>query len=255
MAAENPRDPAAADLLGELRGSLRAQRGGELLRATLPGLPNRVSIVRGDLFDQLDADLVVGFTDTFDTLAGRDQVISEYSVQGQLVERLFDGDARLLDARLRAGLRAVAPVGTEHIRDKPKGKRTRYPLGTVVPVPIDGGRRVFASAYSRLGNDLVARSDTVELLRTLRALWLSVARYGQHRPVAVPLLGSGLARITEAGRERLIIEIVDAFFAACHADPRTAPELRIVIRPQDLALIELAEIEKHLAELEPPRSE
>jgi hypothetical protein len=249
MAAERPQDARAAAVLDELRGLLRSERRDELLRGRLPGLPNQVRVVRGDLFDQSDANLVVGFADTFDTLVGHDQVISAQSVQGQLVQRLFDGNVRLLDAKLRAGLRGIAPVGSERAQDKPKGKRLRYPIGTVVPVPVDGDRRVFATAYSRLGNDLVARSGPAELHRALRSLWPAVARSGLHKPVAVPLLGSGLARIVEARREQLAAAIIDAFFAACLEDPRTAPELRIVVRPEDLPSIDLAAVGRHLAGL------
>jgi len=249
MAAEDPHSAASADLLGELLGRLRSERGAELMSELLPGLPNRVRVVRGDLFDQADANLVVGFADTFDTLSGQNDVISAHSVQGQLVDRLFGGDARLLDGRLRSGLRATIPLGTERAQDKPKGKRIRYPIGTVVPIPLDGGQRVFATAYSRLGNDLVARSDPGEMQRALEALWPAVARHGLHKPVAVPLIGSGLARIVEARREQLVGTIIDTFFAACRRDPRTAPELRIVIRAQDLPLIDLSTVGRHVEEL------
>ena len=249
MAVEDPHSAASAELLDELLGRLRSERGGELLSELLPGLPNRVRVVRGDLFDQADGNLVVGFADTFDTLAGQDEVISAHSVQGQLVDRFFGGDTRLLDGRLRSGLRAITPLGTERAQDKPKGKRIRYPIGTVVPIALDGGRRVFATAYSQLGNDLVARSDPAELRRALDALWPAVARYGLHKPVAVPVLGSGLARIVEARWEQLIGTIIDTFFAACRREPRTAPELRIVIRAEDLPLIDLSMVGRHLEEL------
>lgn len=249
LATEQPHDEMATDLLRELRGMLRSERRDELLRGKLPGLPNQVCVVRGDLFDQADANLVVGFTDTFDTLTGQDQVISTQSVQGQLVDRLFDGNPRLLDVKLKSGLRNVTPSGTESAQDKPRGKRVRYPIGTVVPVAVDGERRAFATAYSRLGNDLVARSDLTDLQTALESLWPTVARAGLHKPLAVPLLGSGLARIVEARREQLAIAIIDTYFAACRTDPRTAPELRIVVRAEDLPLIDLAAVERHLAEL------
>jgi len=252
-AVEHPHDTATADLLGELRIRLRRERGGDLLRYRLPDLPVEIAVVRGDLFDQTDANLVVGFTDTFDTHTGRDSVISLQSVQGQLVDRLFGGSTRELDGRLRPGLRSVAPVGTESVRDKPRGKRVRYPIGTVVPVPLDGGRRVFATAYSFLGNDLVARSGLAELHLALDRLWPSVARYGLHKPVAVPLLGAGLARIVELRKDQLITMIIDTFLEHCRREPRTAPELRLVLHPDDLSLIDLGTVEKHLFALAPDR--
>jgi DNA-binding SARP family transcriptional activator len=249
MAREMPADPEASETLGMLRGRLRERHGDEILRHELPGLRVRVVVVRGDLFDQSDANLVVGFTDTFDVATGQDYVISRESVQGQLVERIFGGRSRELDAELRRGLRGVAPVSVESVQDKPKGKRVRYPIGTVVAVPI-GGRRVFATAYSRLGNDLVARSTPEDLRRSLDRLWECAARHGMFKPVAVPLVGSGLARITELGRDQLMIMIVDSFAEGCRRHPAVAPELRIVIRPADLEKTDLSTVEKFIGELE-----
>ncbi|MFJ3235105.1 macro domain-containing protein [Streptomyces sp. NPDC086787] len=250
IAHDHPDDPGAAHTLDVLRATLRARHGAELLRHTVP-LPGRrtdVVLVRGDLFEQGDSNLVVGFTDTFDTETDRDVVISRDSVQSQLVDRLFAGQRRLLDERLRAGLRAVKSVRTESVRAKPRGRRVRYPVGTTVAVPV-GGRRVFATAYSRLGNDLVARSGHEELRLSLDSLWASVAVHGLFKPVAVPLIGSGLARVTELDRGQLVELIVDSFIDACHRYPALTPELRIVVRPEDLARTDLSPVERRLQNL------
>ncbi|MFB6553636.1 macro domain-containing protein [Streptomyces sp. NPDC056405] len=238
MAMERPDDRDVAELLGSLRARLRERHGQELLRQPFPGAGDLV-VVRGDLFDQEDANLVVGFTDTFDTATERDLVISRESVQGQLVERLFGGERKLLDDRLQAGLKAFTPLRTERPQDKPRGRRVRYPLGTAVPLTVDG-RRVFAVAYSRLGNDLVARSAPAELRASLDALWPAVARFGMYKPVAIPLIGSGLARVVELDRTQLLLMIVESFTAHCRREPTTAPELRIVIRPADLERTDLS---------------
>lgn len=251
IARDHPDDPEAARTLDSLRAALRARHGAELLRHAVP-LPGRrvdVVLLHGDLFEQADANLVVGFTDTFDTATDQDVVISRGSVQGQLVEHLFGGQRRLLDEKLRAGLRAVPAVGTESAQAKRRGRRVRYPVGTTVAVPVDG-RRVFATAYSRLGNDLVARSGHEDLRVSLDNLWASVAVHGLYKPLAVPLLGSGLARVTELDRGRLAALIVDSFIDACHRDPALTPELRIVIRPEDLADTDLSPVEKRFQDME-----
>lgn len=250
IAHDHPDDPDAARVLEALRRALRARHGAELLRHAVP-LPGRrvdVVLVQGDLFEQTDANLVVGFTDTFDTVTDQDIVISRGSVQGQLVEHLFGGQRRLLDEKLRAGLRAVPAVGTESARAKPRGRRVRYPVGTTVAVPVDG-RRVFATAYSRLGNDLVARSGRDDLRVSLDSLWASVAVHGLFKPLAVPLIGSGLARVTDLDRGQLAALLVDSFIDACRRHPALTPELRIVIRPEDLAGTDLSPVEKRFQEV------
>lgn len=252
IARDHPDDPEAARTLDALRAALRARHGAELLRHSvpLPGQRADVVIVRGDLFEQTDSNLVVGFTDTFDTETDQDIVISRESVQSQLVDRLFAGRRRLLDEKLRTGLRTVEAVGTESARTKPRGRRVRYPVGTTVAVPVDG-RRVFATAYSRLGNDLVARSGHEDLRLSLDNLWASVAVHGLFKPVAVPLIGSGLARVTDLDHGQLAALIVDSFIGACRRYPALTPELRIVVRPEDLARTDLSPVEKRFRELEP----
>nr|WP_244319861.1 MULTISPECIES: macro domain-containing protein [Streptomyces] len=249
---EYPDDAEAARVLDALRAELRARHGDELLRHRVPLAGQRadVVLVRGDLFDQADCNLVIGFSDTFDTETAEDLVISRESVQSQLVDRLFAGQRRLLDDKLRMGLRRTKAVGTESARSKPLGRRVRYPVGTTVVVPVDG-RRVFATAYSHLGNDLVARSSDSDLRLSLENLWASVAVHGMFKPVAVPLLGSGLARVTDLDRGQLAALIVDSFIDACRRHPALTPELRLVVRPQELGQTDLTPVEQRFQDLVP----
>ncbi|MDQ1036483.1 hypothetical protein QFZ75_002899 [Streptomyces sp. V3I8] len=249
---DHPGDLDAEHTRDALRAALRARHGAELLRhkVPLPGQRAEVVLVRGDLFEQTDCNLVVGFTDTFDTETDQDIVISRDSVQSQLVDRLFAGQRHVLDEKLKAGLRTVRAVGTESVRAKPRGRRVRYPVGTTVVVPV-GGRRVFAAAYSRIGNDLVARSGRDELRLSMDNLWASVALHGQFRPVAIPLVGAGLARVTDLDRSQLVDLIVDSFVEACRHHPALTPELRIVVRPEDLARTDLSPVEQRFHELVP----
>ncbi|WP_307787149.1 macro domain-containing protein [Streptomyces musisoli] len=243
-AGERPDDPEAAATLARLSARLRERHGAELLRHTLRGLRVDVVVVRGDLFDQDDANLVVGFSDTFDTFAD-DVVISRESVQGQLVDRLFEGRHRLLDHKLRQALKEFTPLATESVRDKRRGRRTRYPIGTAVAVPA-GRRRVFAVAYSRLGNDLRARSAPADLRLSLERLWTSVALHGLFKPVAMPLIGAGLSRLVELDRTQLLLLIVETFTHSLRHDPAVCSELRIVLRADDLERTDLSAVDAFL---------
>ena len=237
LAEEFPDEEAATASLNELHARMRARHGAELLRRDFLKPNTEVVIVRGDLFAQHDASLVVGFTDTFDVETKEDWVISRKSVQGQLVDRLYAGDATALDRELRRGLRIIPSIATESRRDKARGKLLRYPIGTVVPVPLDG-RLVFATAYSRLGNDLVARSSRDDLATALDRVWETAARYGRMLPIAIPLIGSGLARITDVREEQLLSMIVESFLRGCSRHGTVAQQLRIVLRPEDLERVD-----------------
>jgi hypothetical protein len=202
-----------------------------------------LSVVVGDLFDQ-ETHVAIGFTDTFDTSVAGDQVIHSSSVQGQLLRRLYGGDRQRLDGELSSALRAVKPVQEESRADKPRGKLARYPIGTVA-VLGPPRRHVFAIAYGRMGNDMVAQAPVEDLWYCFNQLWQAIYRKGRRGPVSIPLMGAGLARIDSLDREDLLRLILLSFVAysrtklACH-------ELRIVIRPEDIARIDLIRVQEFL---------
>jgi hypothetical protein len=248
LAADFPDDGPAAETLATLRERLRVQQAGDVVRRAFPGLGVDLVIRRGDLFEQDDANLVIGFGDTFDTATDDDMIISRESVQGQLLHRLYGGDRKRLNKQLRAGLAGVRPVRTESQQAKPKGKRRRYPVGTVVPLPLDG-RRVFAVVHCRQDLDLVTHSTAAEVRLALEQAWRSVRQNGLLKPVAVPLVGAGLARIVDLSREQLVIMIINTFLKACK-DMRCAPELRIVLRLSDLEQMEITDVERFVEALD-----
>jgi Domain of unknown function (DUF6430)/Bacterial transcriptional activator domain/Transcriptional regulatory protein, C terminal len=249
LVSSRPDDPDAAESLRALREQLRGRHAGEVLRRDFPKLGVSAVVRLGDLFEQDDANLAVGFGDTFDTCTDEDaSIISRESVQGQLLERVYHGDRGRLDMDLRKALRGVMPVARETVQDKPKGKRTRYPVGTVAALPA-GGRRVFAFVHCRQGLDLVTRSSARELHASLDRLWRSARVHGLLRPVAIPLVGSGLARVTELSREQLMMMIIETFLASCR-DERCTAELRIVLRPSDVERVRMPEVARFVEALD-----
>ncbi|MCK1820920.1 DUF6430 domain-containing protein [Streptomyces sp. XM83C] len=209
-----------------------------------PGMT--VVVEEGDLFEQ-PGHLVVGFTDTFDTVVGDGTVINDGSVQGQLLARRYAGDAARLDAELDAALAGVTPVATEDVRDKPRGKRVRYPMGTVAVLGARP-RLVFAVAYSRMGNDCVASSGVRDLWLGLDRLWEAVQRHGQLERVTMPLVGAGLARLHDLDEDSLLRLILLSFVV--HSWERmVCRELHVVVRPGELGRIDLTETGAFLASL------
>ncbi|HEX4790273.1 MAG TPA: macro domain-containing protein [Actinospica sp.] len=207
-----------------------------------------VVIAPGDLLAQ-QAHLVVGFCDTFDTETGGHGPIDPASLQGQLLERRYGGVAGRLDRELAAALREVRPQVRERRTDKRRGKLRRYPIGTTVVL----GRRprlVFAVACSRIGNDYVTRSSVEELGLSLHRLWDAVQRYGRLEPVAMPLLGAGLSRLDQVDVESLVRMIVLSFVLRSR-ERLICRELRIVLRAEDFARLDLRELDALLEGLEP----
>jgi hypothetical protein len=205
-----------------------------------------VAIETGDLFDYPE-HIVIGFCDTFDTAVGDGGPVSAVSVQGQMLERIYHADTEQLDRDLATALRGVRPDSWETQKSKPSGKLARYPLGTVAALR-DGSRLIFAAAYSRLGNDGVARSSVEDLWLSLNRLWDAVYQYGQQEAVAVPLIGAGLARLNFLGAED-ILRLILLSFVVRSRERRVCRELHVIIGPADLCKIDIAEATAFLQSL------
>lgn len=213
------------------------------LRHRITGADITLNIVVGDLFAQ-DTHIVVGFSDTFDTSIADEQVIHSSSLQGQLLRRIYSDDQQRLDNELSAALSTVKPVKKEFRADKPHGKLTRYPIGTIA-VLGKPQRLIFAIAYGKMGNDMVARSPVKDLWYCFNQLWEAVYRKGQRGPVSVPLMGSGLARIDSLDPENLLRLILLSFVAYSRTE-LVCHELRIVIRPDDAARVDLLNLREFM---------
>lgn len=202
--------------------------------------PDMTVVVQvGDLFDQ-QTHIVVGFTDTFDTSVAENRLVNSSSVQGQLLTRLYDDDCQRLDKDLSSALRDVMPVSKEAREHKHQGKLNRYAVGTVA-VLRSRPQLVFGVAYSHMGNDCVAKSSVEDLWFSLNRLWDAVYRYGQREYVAIPLVGSGLARLDFLDRESILRMILLSFVARSR-EVQICRELRIVIWPPDLEKVDMLEI-------------
>jgi transcriptional regulator with XRE-family HTH domain len=205
-----------------------------------------LDIVAGDLFDQ-DTHLAVGFSDTFDTSIADDRVIHSSSVQGQLLRRVYHDDQDRLDEQLAMALTDISPASVESRHDKPYGKLARYPLGTVA-VLGEPRRLVFAVAYTRMENDLVAHAPVEDLWYCFTKLWEAVYRYGQRGALSVPLMGSGLARIDTLDRGNLLRLILLSFVSYSRLR-LICRELRIVIFPGDIHRVDLVGLKDFLEPL------
>lgn len=228
-----------------LWGLVRALPGRQVHREF--GRPDMtVTVKAGDLFDE-NAHIVVGFTDTFDTDITDDLVINRRSVQGQVLLRRYGGDIGRLDAELDAALATTPVAGKVTRSSKPVGKLSRYPIGTVATVgPPE--HRVFAVAYSRMGTDLVARSGVEDLWHSLARIWDAAFRHAQQGRIAIPLVGTDLARIDWLDRESLLRMVLLSFVARSRQQ-LVCRELVIVLQPSDFERIDLLELDAFLRAL------
>jgi Domain of unknown function (DUF6430) len=205
-----------------------------------------VTVKVGDLLAE-NTHLVIGFNDTFDTDITDNIVINSASVQGQFLRRLYANDCGRLDHDLTAALSSTLPIATESRADKGRGKLRRYPMGTVA---VLGGprQRFFCVAYSKMQNNLIAKSSVDYLWHSLACLWDAVYLQGQRGSVAMPIVGSDLARISFLDRESLLRMVLLSYVARSREE-LVCKELIVVIHPSDYSRINMLEVDAFLRTL------
>lgn len=207
-------------------------------------VPNtRISLVVGDLFDQ-QGHLVIGMSDTFDTETPR--VISAKSVQGQFAQREYGGDRTRLDADLDSALRPL-PISTAESRgSKPLGKLQRYPIGTVAVLGTVQ-RHYFCVAYTHMSNKLVAQATVEGIWASLACVWREIRDHGQLDMTSIPIVGSGLARLSAQLSNADLVRLIVLSFLAASRERTVSRHLQIVIHPSDAEHLDLRELADILA--------
>lgn len=203
----------------------------------------RIEVRVGDLFSG-DHALVIGCNASFDTDMASG-IISGRSVQGQFTERYYSNVAHL-DADIGAAL--SHPSVPQPTQERKAGKQSVYPIGTTLTVRPQG-RTTYLCAIARMNAKGNAHATFEDIKRALPELWDHISSAGDHGDIAVPILGSGLARVAE-NRPTLIREILRSFIAACAAQ-RPCSSLTVVVRPEDyyrlnMDLKELGDFLTHL---------
>lgn len=216
-----------------------------ILRREFGNPEMEICVKVGDLFAE-DSQIVVGFSDTFDTDTSDDRIIDSHSVQGILLQSRYDGDSGRLDTLLDTALATRTPAGSTSAT-KP-GKQVRYPIGTVAVIKERGARNVYGLAYTTMGDNLVVKSSIHDLWTSLNSLWDAVYEHGTLRPIAIPLVGTQLARIQCLDRETILRMILLSFVARAR-EQKVSAQFTVVVTEKDWKKMNPLEIEAFLATL------
>lgn len=202
----------------------------------------KISVVRGNIFEQSADHLVIGMSTTFDT--GIPHIIARKSMQGQFMEIQYHGDRQALDRDLGAALSEVQPDGTIA---KP-GKMDVYPVGTVA-VLKEHTRCFFCVAYTEMDERNVARSSIENVWRSLDRLWHSAAVHANGGSIAVPVIGGGLARLSQILPAQDAIRFMILSFMFASRRERVCDELKIVVLSDQYDRLDRLEIQAFLTSL------
>jgi hypothetical protein len=86
------------------------------------------------------------------------------------------------------------------------------------------------------------------LWASLGSLWSAVAEHGRLMPLAMPIVGSDLARIDPLNRENLLKMILMSFVVRSR-ESVFCKELTIVVHPKDLGEINMVQVAAYLRRL------
>lgn len=203
----------------------------------------KIRVVKGDLLEQ-DKHLVIGVCDTFDTEPPK--IIALSSVQGQAQTRLFNGDFKHLDTLLDQALAAAPKSGSI---TKP-GKTDKYGVGAVAVVRHDP-RLIFFLAYTEMDAQNNASATIDGVWKSLVSLWNAVSMHGNGDAVAIPVIGGGLARLSNILPAQDSIRLIALSFMFASREHRVCEELRIVVHPRDYDKLDRMELQSFLSSLRP----
>ncbi|UXY29940.1 macro domain-containing protein [Streptomyces sp. HUAS TT20] len=205
-----------------------------------------IQIKCGDLLNEQE-NVIIGFTDTFDTDIHDGVVINPSSIQGQFERKYYSQDTSRLDLEIQEKLQDIPIASRETAIAKRRGKLDRYPIGTTI-VLTNNDTRFYAVAYGFMRNDLRVSCSVDALWQSLTSAWDAVRTNGGLEPVAIPIIGSELARVGSLDRTSLLKMIALSFVASSRQEI-VSRRLTIVIHPKDRQSVNLVDAEKFLKSL------
>ena len=207
-------------------------------RLSSPDVEIEVKI--GDLFNE-KSHLVIGFNDVFDTEIG--DIIKSLSIQGQFLTKIYRNDCNKLDNEINQELKIYDNQAIDE-SNKTKGKTQRYPIGTTITLRSEQ-RRYFLVAYGYMSNNLVIQSNPDDILESLNKIWDEVRNKCHGDPVAIPVIGTDIAR---SGLSRMqSIKLIITSFILASKKTFITKKLTVIIHSKDLESIDLHSIEKFLS--------
>jgi hypothetical protein len=201
----------------------------------------KISIVKGDMLAET-SHLVIGTNDTFDTETPI--IISKESLQGQVLQVLYGGDLKELDAQLAAALAAKPTVGSI----AKAGKQTQYGIGTIATVK-HAARLIFFLAYCEMDSYNTAHSTPDKVWKSLLLLWDEVSKKSNGSTVSIPVIGGGQARLSSIVPAQDANRLTALSFMFASRSSKVCNELRIVVRPEDYKKLDRLELQSFLSSL------
>lgn len=208
-------------------------------------LKTGIHIVEGDLFD-VEGNVVIGMTDTFDTEVP--DIISERSVQGQFLKKVYLDDRDALENDLKQALARYSTIREFPLGARPNGKQAAYEVGTVASIG-HGRKYYFCLAYTTMNERHEAQATVEGIWKSLNCLWDEVRAVSNGDPVSIGVIGGGQSRIAQEipAQDSVRVIALSYMFASRHR--KVNEGLNIVVRPEDVQDLDMLELQAFLKSL------
>lgn len=156
-------------------------------------------------------NIVIPVNRCFDTIVDNN-LVSETTLHGILFKRLYDKgkyDEHSLNCAIQS---LLANVSAEDItvNEKPSGNIRRYPVGTVVDLPMSDQEHYLLWALSTFDCNLKAHTNMQEYALAVQKLIEACNIESEGFPVLIPLVGTGLSR-TKKDQKDVLKYLINAF--------------------------------------------
>jgi len=158
------------------------------IRFQIPTIDSYISVVFGDIFDE-KSDWIIGVNEFFDSEIG--QRVAANSLHGQVITKIFNGDARAFRSAVDTSLQGRDFTPTT--RSTPPDRQ--YSIGTTAVVR-NSNFCIYLVAMARTDLETAKATSSVPMLWDALSGALDTANaHGNGRPLSLPLLGNGRSNV------------------------------------------------------------
>ncbi len=172
----------------------------------------------GDLFNENEViypkerrNIVIPVNRCFDTIVDN-HIVSEQSLHGMALKRLYNQNrysSETLDIEIKQLLSRQEYEELDE-KDKPLGNRYRYPVGTVVNLPVTDREYYLLWALSTFDSNFKAHTSMQDFALAIQRLIEACGAESEGFSIVMPLVGSGLSRTKKEQRD-ILAYLISAF--------------------------------------------
>ena len=159
-----------------------------------------VKVSSGDLFNYAKDEnyVVIPVNEYFDTIVDN-KIINKSTVHGQFILKYYSDNHTQLHEETESFLADKGIEGIPGERKKSQGYTTKYPLGTCAIIKKDNTNFVLL-ALTHFNEDDHAYVELSEFGRSISIMCRTLADVVEDKPIYMPLMGMGMARLNQSGQ-------------------------------------------------------